>query len=79
MERLGNSMLVNLRLVIIINLILLCPCILSAQNKRAFLVGISDYQSSNNNTSNSWENIHGANDVALLTPTLQNLVLKPQL
>lgn len=76
MERLGNSMLVNLRLVIIINLILLCPCILSAQNKRAFLVGISDYQSSNNNTSNSWENIHGANDVALLTPTLQKLGFK---
>lgn len=71
MKRLGNSMLVNLRLVILINLILLCPCILSAQNKRALLVGISDYQSSNNNTSNSWENIHGANDVALLTPTLQ--------
>ena len=71
MKRLGNSILVNLGLVILINLILLCSCILSAQNKRAFLVGISDYQSSTNNTSNSWENIHGANDVDILTPTLQ--------
>jgi len=35
------------------------------------LVGISDYQSNNNNNTNCWNNIHGANDVALLSPTLQ--------
>lgn len=54
-----------------ISLVLFCACFMSAQNKRAFLVGISDYQSSNKNASNSWGNIHGANDVALLKPTLQ--------
>lgn len=71
MKHLRNSVLVNIRLVVLINLVLSCYCFLYAQNKRAFLVGISDYQSTNNDASNSWENIHGANDVALLTPTLQ--------
>lgn len=71
MERLENNVLVNLRLIGLVSLILLWTCTLYAQNKRAFLVGISDYQSTDNNASNSWENIHGANDVAILTPTLQ--------
>lgn len=71
MERLGNNVLVNLRLIGLVSLILLWTCTLYAQNKRAFLVGISDYQSTDHNASNSWENIHGANDVAILTPTLQ--------
>lgn len=60
-----------MRLTILITFISLCSCLLFAQNKRAFLVGISDYQSTNKNASNSWANIHGANDIALLTPTLQ--------
>lgn len=60
-----------MRLTILISLISLCSCLSFAQNKRAFLVGISDYQSTNKNASNSWANIHGANDIALLTPTLQ--------
>lgn len=71
MKILRSNTLENMRLTILISLISLCSCLSFAQNKRAFLVGISDYQSSNNNTSNSWENIHGANDVAILTPTLQ--------
>lgn len=58
-------------MVMVISLAVMCSCILSAQNKRAFLVGISDYQLTNDNANNLWENIHGANDVALLTPTLQ--------
>lgn len=57
-----------IRQVIVIGLILLCSCILSAQGRRAFLVGISDYHSS----ASGWKNIHGANDVALLSPTLKS-------
>lgn len=72
MKRLENSVLANIRLIVLIShMLLLCQYSLFAQNRRAFLVGISDYQSINNNPSNSWENIHGANDVALLTPSLQ--------
>lgn len=71
MKRLKNKVLGSIRLVILISLLSSCSCLLSAQNKRAFLVGISDYQSITKNAPNSWENIHGANDVALLTPTLQ--------
>lgn len=71
MKILEVKMLTGLRLIGAISLVMLCTCILSAQNKRAFLVGISDYQLTNKNASNSWENIHGANDVALLVPTLQ--------
>lgn len=71
MKILRNNTLENMRLTMLISLISLSSCLLFAQNKRAFLVGISDYQSTNKNTSNSWANIHGANDIALLTPTLQ--------
>lgn len=63
--------LANLRLISVISLIILCNCILSAQNKRAFLVGISDYQFNSSNIANCWNNIHGANDVAILSPTLK--------
>lgn len=71
MITLKNNVLGGLRLIVLISLILSCACMIPAQNKRAFLVGISDYQSTDNNITNSWENIHGANDVTLLTPTLQ--------
>lgn len=71
MKILRNNTLENMRLTMLISFISLSSCLLFAQNKRAFLVGISDYQSTNKNTSNSWANIHGANDIALLTPTLQ--------
>ena len=40
-----------------------------AQNKRALLVGISDYQYINKY--GGWNNIHGKNDVDLLYPTLK--------
>lgn len=70
MKCLKNRVL-DLRLVVLISFISLYSCLLSAQNKCAFLVGISDYQSINKKAFNSWKNIHGANDVALLTPTLQ--------
>lgn len=41
-----------------------------AQNKRALLVGISDYQCVNKY--GGWNNIHGKNDVDLLSSTLEN-------
>lgn len=41
-----------------------------AQNKRALLVGISDYQSINKY--GGWNNIHGKNDVDLLSTTLKD-------
>lgn len=71
MKWLEDSILIRIRLVLAIILVIVCACFSSAQNKRAFLVGISDYQLTNHSDNNSWENIHGANDVALLIPTLQ--------
>ena len=40
-----------------------------AQTKRAFVVGISEYQQSGEN---AWAAIHGANDAELITPVLKN-------
>ena len=40
-----------------------------AQNKRALLVGISDYQCINKY--GGWNNIHGKNDIDMLCPTLK--------
>ena len=42
-----------------------------AQNKRALLIGISNYRGSSVKSADEWDNIHGANDVVLLTPTLK--------
>lgn len=65
-----NNHFNKFRAIIVLCLILLCPCmLLYAQNKRAFFIGISEYQSTT--TPNYWGNIHGANDVAMLSPTLQ--------
>lgn len=44
--------------------------LIMAQNKRALLVGISDYQCINKY--GGWNNIHGKNDVVLLSSTLKN-------
>ena len=43
-----------------------------AQNKRALLVGISDYQCVNKY--GGWNNIHGKNDIDMLYPTLKKVV-----
>lgn len=67
MKHLANNILATF----CVSLLLLCDCISYAQNKRAFLVGISDYQSNNGDVKNCWDNLHGANDVALLSPTLK--------
>ena len=50
---------------------LVCGSAIFAQQKRAFLVGISDYGNPREEP-DKWGNISGANDVAKLTPALQN-------
>ena len=42
----------------------------NAETKRALLVGISDYGNEREDP-NKWKNIHGANDIPLLTPLLK--------
>ncbi len=44
-----------------------------AQSKRALLIGISDYPQ---NETNSWNNIHGTNDVDLISKTLKTQFFK---
>ena len=51
-------------------LALFCPNLTFAQTKRALLIGISDYGYAGK--SDTWGNIHGANDVNLLYSTLKN-------
>ena len=71
MKHFINNTLTTSRLILAISLILLCGCSLYAQNRRAFLIGISDYQSYSGNTKKGWNNIHGTNDITLLAPTLK--------
>lgn len=56
------------RFVLILTFIVALPFVSSAQRKRAFMVGISNYHS---NGYKVWNNIHGAEDVMLLTPDLE--------
>ena len=56
------------RIVLILALIIAFPLLGHAQRKRAFMVGISNYHS---NGYKVWNNIHGAEDVELLTPELK--------
>ena len=56
------------RLYLLIVLSLLSQLVM-AQNKRALLVGISDYQCVNKY--GGWNSIHGKNDIDLLYPTLK--------
>ena len=56
------------QIVLILAFTLALPFIVNAQRKRAFMVGISNYHS---NGYKVWNNIHGAEDVKLLTPELE--------
>lgn len=76
MNCLGNNVLAILGQIVLISLVSIGSDVLYAQNQRAFLVGISDYQSTIEHTSDYWESIHGANDVVLLSPTLRKLGFK---
>ena len=54
----------------LISAILLLSSVVSAQRKRAFLVGISNYDTAL--TGYQWNNINGVEDVNLLSPILKN-------
>lgn len=56
------------KLALILVIIFAFPHTCNAQRKRAFMVGISNYHS---NGYKVWHNIHGAEDVALLTSELR--------
>ena len=56
------------QIILILTFILVSPLLCNAQQKRALLVGISKYHSYGYKV---WNNIHGAEDVALLTPELK--------
>ncbi len=57
------------RILLIVTISILAQLIM-AQNKRALLVGISDYQCVNKY--GGWNNIHGRNDIDMLYLTLKN-------
>ena len=57
-------------LVCLVLLLSLCPS-MYGQTKRALLVGISDYSTYSKSTTGKWSNIHGANDVELISKTLK--------
>lgn len=62
----------TIHLLSIFLVLFVLPISTEAQTKRALLIGISDYGATSGNTRDGqWENIHGANDVGLLAPTLQ--------
>lgn len=63
-----NINLMRFRLIAILTTILLSSAVL-AQRKRAFMVGISHYDTAL--TSYQWNNINGVEDVNLLTPVLK--------
>jgi len=57
------------RILYLLAAIMLCFC-MQAQSKRALLIGISNYSKYDFPPDHEWHNIHGANDVRLLVPTL---------
>lgn len=65
----------NNRLAFILAFAIALPFAATAQRKRALMVGISNYRS---NGYKVWNNIHGAEDVALLKPELEKKGFKVQ-
>lgn len=63
------------RLLLILAFVVAFSFIGNAQRKRAFMVGISNYHT---NGYKVWNNIHGAEDVALLKPELEKKGFKVQ-
>ena len=57
------------RILYLLAAIMLFSC-MQAQSKRALLIGISNYSKYDYPPDHEWDNIHGANDVRLLVPTL---------
>lgn len=61
------------RILYCIMILLSCCIVTHAQNKRALLIGISNYQ---HVTEDDWSEIHGTNDVALIAPILKKQKFK---
>jgi len=59
------------RNIILTFVLSLCAISAHCQTKRAFLVGISEYSSTPQSSDDIWTNIHGTNDVELLSQTLK--------
>lgn len=59
------------RFILIATFIAVTSFYAKAAEKRALLIGISDYPNVKEHPELEWNDIHGANDVAILTPTLQ--------
>lgn len=58
------------RIFLVLITLIVFSCYGSAVEKRALLIGISNYPD-NNSSANSWNSIHGSNDVDILNNTLQ--------
>lgn len=67
MQKISSTM--RFRMCLLLIVISLC-CALNAQHKRAFLVGISHYDTAL--TGYQWNNINGVEDIKLLSPILNN-------
>lgn len=59
------------RIIILTFVLSLCAISAHCQTKRAFLVGISEYSTAAQSSDDIWSNIHGTNDVELLSQTLK--------
>ena len=66
-----HTRMASKRIPYCILILLSCSLLTQAQNKRALLVGISQY---GNNT--GWKNIHGANDVDLMKSVLKGFSIR---
>ena len=66
------------RIIILSIALSLCAFSAQSQTKRALLIGVSEYTTITQPSDDIWSNIHGANDVELLSQTLnkQNFKIK---
>ena len=66
------------RIIILSIALSLCAFSAQSQTKRALLIGVSEYTTITQQSDDIWSNIHGANDVELLSQTLnnQNFIIK---
>ena len=60
------------RIIILSIALSLCAFSAQSQTKRALLIGVSEYTTITQQSDDIWSNIHGANDVELLSQTLNN-------
>ena len=68
---------INVIIIMTIFVFAFSPQTIIAQSKKAFLVGISNYESSD--SEDAWPTIHGCNDVELISATLKSQGFKTQI